>query len=97
MRSRRREPSIIALRLLNTVDENDGASKWDLTKVVGNTEQFRHWVDDFLVLDGILVQVEVDDAILYRKSEKGELFHQLLKRGDIMKSLLRVSGKRLKT
>ena len=94
MRSNR-SPSEIALQLLDLVDEEGKASKWELTKLVGNTAQFRHWVDDFLLKDGHLKEIQEGRVTFYRKTERGNLFHRLLRNGNIMRSFLRISGKRL--
>lgn len=96
MSSSRREPSLIALQLLDCIDENGEASRWDLVKILGNTSQFRHWVEDFLMRDGFVEEREEAGHHYYRKTEAGELFHRLLRNGNILKSLLRLGGKRLR-
>lgn len=96
MSSSRREPSLIALQLLDCIDENGEASRWDLVKILGNTSQFRHWVEGFLMRDGFVEEREEAGHRYYRKTEAGELFHRLLRNGNILKSLLRLGGKRLR-
>ena len=94
MRSNR-SPSEIALQLLDLVDEEGKASKWELTKLLGNTAQFRHWVDGFLLKEGHLLEIQEGRVTYYIKTERGNLFHRLLKNGNLMRSFLRISGKRL--
>jgi predicted transcriptional regulator len=93
----RRSPSEIALELLNSIDKKNCATKWELTKILGNTEQFRHWVEDYLLKDGILNEHHSGRITYYTKTERGELFHKLLRNGNIMKSFLRISGRRLRS
>ena len=96
MSSSRREPSQIALELLDCIDEKGEATRWDLIKILGNTSQFRHWVEEFLVKEEFVEERRQSRIYFYKKTETGELFHKLLKNGMIMKALLRVSGRRLK-
>jgi len=92
----RRTPSIIALELLNCIDQNNGrASKWDLIKILGNESQFRHWVTEFLIKDKFITEKAVANHLFYVKTQTGELLHKLLKNGDILRAFLRLSGKRL--
>jgi len=93
----RRSASRIALDILETIDEGGEATKWDIIKVVGNTQQFRHWIEDFLLPKGVIAErTEGDRYYYYRKTERGELFHDLLKSGNMVELLLRVSGQRLR-
>jgi len=93
----RRTPSIIALELLDCIDQNKGkASKWDLIKILGNESQFQHWVTDFLLKDRLIEEKVESNHYFYSKTETGELFHKLLKNGKIVRTFLRVSGKRLR-
>ena len=93
----RRKPSIIALELLNCIDQNNGkASKWDLIKILGNESQFRHWITEFLIKERFIEEIQESDRTFYEKTENGEFFHKLLKNGKIVQALLRVSGRRLR-
>ena len=93
----RRDPNKIALELLDCVDHKEGrATKWDLIKILGNEAQFTHWVTNFLVKDKFLEETIESRNYFYRKTETGDLFHRLLKNGEIIDALLRVSGKRLR-
>jgi hypothetical protein len=93
----RRTPSIIALELLNCIDQNNGkASKWDLIKILGNESQFRNWGTYFLVKDKFIDEKEESKRIFYVKTATGELLHKLLKNGDVVRAFLRLSGRRLK-
>lgn len=94
--SSRRTPSEIALELFNIIELKGRASKWDLTKILGNTAQFRHWVEEFLLEDRLVEEIKEGRITYYRKTDRGNLFHELLKNGNVMKSFLRVSGRRLK-
>jgi hypothetical protein len=93
----RRDPSRIALELLDCVDQKEGrATKWDLIKILGNEAQFTHWVTNFLVKDKFLEETIESRNYFYRKTKAGDLFHRLLRNGEIIDALLRVSGKRLR-
>lgn len=96
MSSSRREPSQIALKLLDCIDEKGEATRWDLIKILGNTSQFHHWVEDFLMRERFVEERRESRNYIYKKTETGDLFHKLLKNGNMMRSLLRLSGKRLK-
>jgi predicted transcriptional regulator len=92
----RRKPSEIALNLFDCIDEKGEASKWALIKILGNTSQFHHWIEEFLMREGFVEERQESRNYYYRKTENGELFHDLLKNGAVMRSLLQLSGKRLK-
>jgi len=92
----RRSPDTIALELLNTVEEKGEATKWDLIKVLGNETQFRIWIEGFFLPERVLVERREGRHYFYEKTERGELFHTLLKRGNIIKLFTRISGRRLK-
>lgn len=92
----RRSPSTIALNLFDCINEKGEATRWDLIKILGNTEQFRLWVEDFLLKEKLVEERRESKRYFYKKTETGELFHKLLKNGKIMKAFLRVSGKRLR-
>jgi predicted transcriptional regulator len=93
----RRTPARIALELLDCIDERKGeASKWDLIKVVGTESQFHYWIEEFLLRDKFVEEQQRSNRCFYKKTEAGELLHELLKNGRIMQALLRVSGKRLR-
>ncbi len=93
----RRKPSIIALEILNCVNQSNGkASKWDLIKILGNESQFRHWIEEFLIKEKFIAEKQESNHIFYVKTSKGELLHKLLKNGDIVRAFLRLSGRRLR-
>ena len=93
----RRDPNRIALELLGCIDEKEGkATKWDLIKILGNEAQFTHWVTDFLVKDRFVEEIIESRYSFYKKTENGNLFHRLLRNGEIIEALLRISGKRLR-
>lgn len=97
MSSSRRGPSVIALALFNCIDGEEGrASKWGLIKILGNESQFHYWVEDFLIQDGFIEEKIESNRSFYSKTVNGELFHRLLKNGNVMQALLRISGKKLR-
>ena len=93
----RRTPSIIALELLNCIDQNHGkASKWDLIKILGNESQFQKWVTEFLIKDKFIAEKQEANHSFYVKTPIGEQLHKLLKNGDLVRAFLKLSGKRLR-
>jgi hypothetical protein len=94
--SERRTPDTIALELLDCVAEKGEATKWDLVKVLGNDAQFRKWIDGFFLPEGVLAERREGRYYFYTMTERGELFHRLLKSGSLIKLFNRVSGRRLR-
>jgi predicted transcriptional regulator len=92
----RRTPDTIALQLLECVEERGEATKWDLIKVLGNEAQFRAWIGDFLLPEGVLEERREGRHYFYAMTERGELLHRLLKSGNLIKIFRRVSGRRLR-
>lgn len=92
----RRSPDNIALDLLECVEDKSKATKWDLIKVLGNENQFTLWIEKFFLPEKVLYEIKEGRRYFYVKTERGELFHMLLKNGNIIKLFSRVSGKRLK-
>jgi predicted transcriptional regulator len=92
----RRTPDAIALQILECVEGRGEATKWDLIKVLGNEAQFKAWIEDFLLPEGVLEERREGRHYFYRKTERGELFHGLLKSGNLIKIFRRVSGRRLR-
>ncbi len=91
-----RSPVEIAYEIMKHVKENDGASRWDLIKILGNTRQFRHWVTDFLVQDGFLEEHSEGGNYTYTVTESGAILYRLLQKGNLMSSIFKLSGKRLR-
>ena len=91
----RRPPSIIALELLNCIEEKGEATKWDLIKVLGNETQFSIWIEKFFIPEKVIIERREGAHYYYRKTERGELFHSLLKSGNLIKLFNSVSGRRL--
>lgn len=91
----RRSPGVIALEVLDCVGEGE-ASRWDLIKVLGNEAQFRVWVEEFLLPEGVLTERREGARIFYRRTERGELLHRLLRSGNMLRILHRVSGRKLR-
>ena len=92
----RRTPDTIALQLLDTVASRGEATKWDLIKVLGNESQFKIWIDDFFLPEKVLNERRDGRNYFFTMTERGELFHRLLKNGNLIKIFSRVSGRRLK-
>jgi predicted transcriptional regulator len=96
MPSRRRRPSEIALEILDCIDKKGEATKWDLLKILGTSWQFHHWIEEFLLKEKFVEERKKSSHFLYRKTEAGNQFHELLRNGKIMRALIQVSGKRLR-
>ena len=92
----RRSPDTIALELLNCIEEKGEATKWDLIKVLGNETQFRIWIEKFLLLEKVIVERREGGHYYYRKTERGQIFHKLLKSGNLIKLFSSISGRRLR-
>ncbi len=92
----RRSPNTIALDLLECIEDKRKATKWDLIKILGNEAQFTLWIEKFLLPEKVLVEIKEGRNYFYMKTQRGELFHMLLKNGNIIKLFNRISGKRLR-
>ena len=92
----RRTPDVIALELLDTIDERGEATKWNLVKVLGNDAQFKKWVEDFMLPEKVLSERREGRNYYYTKTERGEQFHRLLRSGNLIRLFNRVSGRRLR-
>jgi predicted transcriptional regulator len=90
-----RSPVEIAYEIMKHVMDNDGASRWDLIKILGNSRQFRHWVTDFLVQDGFLMEHSEGNNYTYTITDSGAMLYKLLQKGNLMSSIFKLSGKRL--
>ncbi len=58
--------------------------------------QFNHWVKNCIAKDKFVEEIVESRYYFYKKTESGNLFNRLLKNGEIIDALLRVSGKRLR-
>ncbi|MFX0199615.1 MAG: hypothetical protein ACFFCW_26125 [Candidatus Hodarchaeota archaeon] len=94
--SRPRDPIEIAYQLLKFIEMNNKATRWDLIKILGNTRQFHHWIEGFLLKDRFLVEEKEDNTFYYSLTTNGELLLKLLRNGALMRSIVRLSGKRLR-
>lgn len=95
----RRPAKDIAFDILKFVDKKGEATRWDLIKILGNNPQFRHWIEDFLIPNKILVErIETGkrNYYYYSLTERGKLFLDLLKSGNMIELIRAVSGKRLR-
>jgi hypothetical protein len=86
---------MIALDLLDCVECKGKATKWDLIKVLGNEVQFTLWIERFFLPEKVLDEIKESGKRFYVKTERGELFHLMLKNGNIIKLFNHISGKRL--
>jgi len=91
-----RSPVEIAYEIMKHVKDGDGASRWNLIKILGNTRQFRHWVTDFLVQDGFIKEHSDGNSYRYTLTESGAMLYRLLQKGNMMNSIFKLSGKRLR-
>jgi len=82
--------------LLECVEEKRKATKWDLMKILGNEVQFTLWIEKFFLPEKVLVEFREGRNYFYMKTERGDLFHTLLKNGNIIKLFNRISSRRLK-
>lgn len=94
--SKPREPVDIAFEILTSIDGNERTTRWDLTKLLGNTRQVYHWIDNFLLKDKFLVEEKEGNTSVYTLTENGKLLLRLLRSGVLIKSVLRLGGKRLR-
>jgi len=95
MSFRRRKPAKITYQLLRYIDENDEATKWDLTKIVGTTSQFDHYVTNFLMRKGFIEERREDRFYFYSMTPNGKNLFSVLRQDNLFKAILRISGKRL--
>lgn len=93
-----RDPFQLAYQLLSFIEENGRATRWDLIKILGNTRQFSHWIDGFLLKDRFITEQKESNnrARFYFLTPNGELLLRLLKNGNVMRSITRLGGKRLR-
>jgi hypothetical protein len=91
-----RDPVTIAFQLLRCIDEGGRASRWDLIKILGNTRQFNHWFEGFLLKDRFVAEETEGSTCFYSLTPNGELLLQLLRNGNVMRSIVRLGGKRLR-
>lgn len=91
-----RDPVQIAHQLLSFIEENGGATRWDLIKILGNTRQFGHWIDGFLLKDRFIAEETKSSTRTYSLTPNGELLLRLLKNGNVMRSITRLGGRRLR-
>jgi len=94
--SRPREPVDIAFEILSSIESNERTTRWDLTKLLGNTRQVYHWIDNFLLKEKFLVEEKEGSTSVYTLTENGKLLLRLLRSGVLIKSVLRLGGKRLR-
>ena len=92
----RRPPEVIALELLECVEQKGKATKWDLIKILGTGSQFIHWIENFLIKENFIQERKEGNHYFYRMTRNGNQFHELLKNGKLMKAFIQISGKRLR-
>lgn len=90
-------PPLKCLEFLEAIQRKNGkASKWDLIKLAGNEAAFRRWITNFLQHHKFLEEYKEGKVTLFRKTEKGERLHGLLRDYQIVAAFKRLSGKRLR-
>ncbi|TFG30123.1 hypothetical protein EU528_08640 [Candidatus Thorarchaeota archaeon] len=94
--SKPRDPVDIAFEILSSIEKNERTTRWDLTKILGNTRQVYQWIDNFLLKDHFIVEEREEAATVYSLTENGRLLLRLLRNGVVIKSILRLGGRRLK-
>jgi predicted transcriptional regulator len=94
--SRPREPVDIAFEILSAIERSERTTRWDLTKILGNTRQVYRWIDNFLLKERLLVEGKEGTTTVYSLTENGRLLLKLLRNGVVVKSVLRLTGKRFR-
>ncbi|NHJ14194.1 MAG: hypothetical protein EAX95_10990 [Candidatus Thorarchaeota archaeon] len=92
-----REPVDIAFEILSAIENSDRTTRWDLTKILGNTRQVYHWIDNFLLKEKLLIEEKEGTTSVYSLTDNGRLLLRLLRNGVVVKSMLRLGGKRLRS
>jgi hypothetical protein len=87
---------MIALKILDTIEDKEEANKWDLIKVLGNEAQFGVWIEKFFLVEMLIEERREGRYYYYRKTERGELLHKLLRSGSMINIFTRISGKKLR-
>jgi hypothetical protein len=64
--------------------------------LLGNDAQFRKWVEGFMLPEKVLAERRDGRNYYYKKTERGEQFHRLLRNGSLIRLFNRVSGGRLR-
>lgn len=91
-----RDPVDIAFEILSSIEKGERTTRWDLTKILGNTRQVYHWIDNFLLKDRFIINEKEGTTTIYSLTENGRILLKLLRNGVVIKSILRLGGKRLK-
>ena len=91
-----RAPSMIALEILECIENSGEANKWALIKVLGNEAQFGVWIERFFLPERLIQERREGRNYFFKKTERGELLHRLLRNGSMINILKRVSGKKLR-
>jgi len=94
--SSRRKPSEIVLEILDCIVDKGEATRWDLTKILGTTWQFHHWIEDFLLKERFITERKEKNHYFYSITDLGVQFYELLKNGKLLKAFIKISGKRLR-
>ena len=58
--------------------------------------QIGHWIDGFLLKDMFIAEETESSTHTYSLTPDGKLLLRLLKKGNVMKSVTRLSGRRLR-
>jgi len=87
---------MIALEILECIENNEEAKKWDLIKVLGNEAQYGVWIERFFLPEKLIEESREGRNYRYKKTELGELLHKLLKSGSLIRVFNRVRGRKLR-
>ena len=58
--------------------------------------RFRIWIEEFFLREKVIVERREGEHYFYKKTERGELFHKLLKSGNLIKLFSSISGRKLR-
>ena len=93
----RRRASRITYEILKKVDEKGESTKFDIWTVVTSEAQFRHWIEDFMLKDGIIKERREGRHYYYTMTDLGREVFNVLKKQNLFNVLMRVSGKTLRS
>jgi len=62
---------------------------------LGNTRQFGHWIDGFLLKDRFIAEENESNTRFYSLTPNGELLLRLLKNGNVMRSITRAQREKV--
>jgi predicted transcriptional regulator len=93
----RRRAAEITYKILNDVSEKGESTKWDLIKIVGNEQQFNHYITDFILKKECLKERTEGRNYFYSLTQRGRELHSVLKKDYLFKMVVQISGSRLRS